>query len=334
MNAGEQVPLRVSRKEEWFFLVFGDGQSALAAGPVDPVIPAGFFPVGVILAIVGLPLLGGLLALRLEHALRKVERASDALAGGDLGARVENPEGASAELAARFNAMADKVERLVRSRDELVQAVSHELGAPLSRLRFHLELLESGSPAQWEERTLAMGRELDALDALVAELLEFIQSDELTLDLRSFAPGRGVRDLAELARLEALDGSAIEIDLDVQDGAEVVADPRYFQRAVENVLRNAMQHARDKVLLELAEEGGTLRVTVHDDGPGIPEGQREKVVQPFVRLEADRGRDTGGTGLGLAIASRIVRRHGGRLRIGTSALGGAAVETSWPVGGG
>ena len=91
-----------------------------------------------------------------------------------------------------------------------------------------------------------------------------------------------------------------------------------------------MRHARGKVLLELAEDEEHVRVAVHDDGPGIPEELREKVMIPFFRLEADRGRKTGGVGLGLAIVSRIMQRHGGRVSIGSSPLGGAAVATLWP----
>jgi len=335
VRAGEQVPHRVSGREEWYFLLFDDGQGALAAGPVDPAIPPGVFPVGWVLVLVGVPLLAALLALRVERSLRKVEQASEALAVGDLSARVESPDGPSTELALRFNAMAERVERLVRSRDELVQAVSHELGSPLSRLRFHLEFLvsRSDSDAHRDERIHAMASELDALDALVAELLNYVQSADLALDQRTFDPSRVVADLAELARLEAPEGRMPEVAVDFQSGDSVFADARLFQRAVENLLRNAVRHARQRVLVELKAERDRVRVTVHDDGPGIPEEQRDKVVIPFFRLDADRGRKTGGAGLGLAIVNRIMQRHGGRLGISDSPLGGAAVGTWWPRSG-
>jgi signal transduction histidine kinase len=329
-NPGEQIPHRVSRLEDWYFLAFEDGQGALVAGPVNAAVPAGLLPIGMILGIVGLPVIAGLLAFRVEQRLTKVERASQALAVGDFSARVENQHGPSDELAASFNAMAERVERLIRSRDELVQAVSHELGSPLSRLRFHMELLENQSDVQREERLKAMNRELDALDELVAELLGYVQSDELKLDRRAFDPNRGLTDLAELTRLEAPDDRTVEVDLELPNGASIFADQRLFQRAVENILRNSVQHARGKVLLELRQDEEHVRVAVHDDGPGIPEELREQVMVPFFRLEADRSRKTGGMGLGLAIVSRIMHRHGGRLAIASSPLGGAKVETLWP----
>lgn len=331
VSPGERIPHRVSPREEWYFLVFGDGQGALAAGPVHPAMPsAGRLPIGVIVATALVPVIAALLVFRVERQLTKVERASQALAVGELSARVDNPHGPSAELAASFNAMAERVERLIQSRDELVQAVSHELGSPLSRLRFHVELLENQSDAQREERLEAMTRELDALDELVAELLAYVQSDELALDPHAFDPNRGLHDLAELARLEAPQDRAVEVDLALPSDATVFADPRLFQRAVENVLRNAMKYARGNVLLELEQDEEHVRVVVHDDGPGIPEELREKVTIPFFREGADRDRKTGGVGLGLAIVSRIMHRHGGRLAIDSSPLGGAMVATWWP----
>ncbi len=330
VHPGEHIPHRASHREEWYFLVFADGSGALAAGPVDPVVPPGFMPIGVVLAILGLPLLAGLLAVAVDRSLRRVERASDALGRGNLTARVESGSGGATELAERFNAMAERVERLVKSRDELVQAVSHELGSPLSRLRFHLELLETEPEPRREERLHTMARELDTLDELVAELLSYIQSDDLALDIRAFEPGPLIVDLAELATLEAVETRPVEVELELREDADGVADVRLFQRAVENLLRNAVQHAGTRVVLELSQNGEGLHVTVHDDGPGIPEDLRDQVKLPFFRLESARGRKTGGAGLGLAIVTRIVERHGGQLTIGASPLGGAAVRTSWP----
>jgi two-component system, OmpR family, sensor histidine kinase RstB len=222
------------------------------------------------------------------------------------------------------------VETLVRSRDELVQAVSHELGSPLARLRFHLELLENQPEGKRSERLEAMARELDALEELVAELLNYAQSDHLKLDQKAFEPHQVLSDLAELAHLEAPDDHTVHVELSVSPGAIVLADPRLFQRAVENLLRNAVQHARSRVCLELRQDETHVHVAVHDDGPGIPKELHEKVTVAFFRLQADRDRKTGGAGLGLAIVNRIMQRHGGRIAISASPLGGAMVATIWP----
>jgi two-component system OmpR family sensor kinase len=330
IQPGEKVLHKASEPEEWYFLVFRDGQGALAAGPVNPARPSGVVPVGIIFAIVGLPVIAGLVALRVERSLTPVERASEALAVGQLDARVEERGGRSDELATRFNAMAERVEWLIRSRDELVQAVSHELGSPLSRLRFHMELLRSGTDTQLDERLHAMTRELDALDELVGELLGYVQSDEVEIERQAFDPRQVLRDLAELARLDTSGERSIEVDIDLAMEIRVSADQRLFQRAVENLLRNAVQHAHGKVLLQLTQDERHVRVAVHDDGPGIPEELRDKVLIPFFRIATDRGRRTGGAGLGLAIVTRILHHHGGDMAIEGSPLGGAMVVTSWP----
>lgn len=328
VRAGERVHHDPRPREEWYFLVFLDGRGALAAGPVNPAMPHGFFRVRALGALLMIPLIIGGVALRLEHSISKVERASDALAIGELGARVEERTGPSEELAVRFNAMAERVEKLVRSRDELVQAVSHELGSPLSRLRFHLELLEGDSQDAREERVAAMSRDLDALDELVAELLGYVQSADLEVQYRSFEPTRILEDLAELARLEASEERAVTVV--IEPGVSVVADPRLFQRAVENVLRNAVRHAASEVRVELRQVSGDVYVAVHDDGPGISADLRAEVMKPFFRASTARDRRTGGTGLGLAIVARILERHGGAVEIDDSPLGGAVVTTVWP----
>ncbi|MEM6289686.1 MAG: ATP-binding protein [Myxococcota bacterium] len=327
---GERVPLRVSSREEWYLFAFADGEGGLAAGPINPAIPVDLVPVGLIGGLVLLPLLGALIALRVERQLSKVEAATDAIAVGELSARVDNPDGPSSELAASFNAMADRVERLIRSRDELVQAVSHELGSPLSRIRFHMALLETVEDAKREERLEAMTRELDALDELVAELLTYVQSDEAKIQPETFGLEQVLADLAELARLDVPEGRAVTVSTEVAPNLTVRADPRLFQRAIENLLRNAARYAKGTVRLVAAETPEGVRVCVQDDGPGIPADLRAKVLTPFVRLEADRGRKTGGVGLGLAIVARILERHRGRIEIGTSPLQGADVATLWP----
>ncbi len=329
LQPGEQASSRKRFVGERLFIVLHDGSAAFSAGPVLPVAP-NYFPFGLIVIFIALPSVAGAIALRFEHAVSKVERVSEALAVGELSARVETG-GPSDELATKFNAMAERVERLVRRRDELVQAVSHELGSPLARLRFHMELLGNLSDGQREDRLLAMTRELDALEDLGGELLSYVQSDDTAIAPASFDPTRGLGDLAELATLEGPEESAVDIRTVVPDDVRVFADQRLFMRAVENVLRNAVRYARQSVRIDVHADADKVRVSVHDDGPGIPEDLRTKVVIPFYRPDKDRGRKTGGVGLGLAIANRILLRHGGELEIGDSPLGGAMVSTTWPA---
>lgn len=320
-----------SAARHWALFVFSDGSGALMVGPVHPAIPPGVVPVGALLLLF-VPFLGAFVAARIERELSKVESASQAIAAGDLDARVDNEHGPSSELAASFNAMAVRIERLVHSRDELVQAVSHELGSPLSRLRFHVELLaQAQTDASRLERTEAVSHELDRLDDLVAELLGFVQYDEQKLHREVFDPTSMLNDLAELAHLDAPDGRDIRVDVEVATNVSVDADPKLFQRVVENLLRNAARYAKRAVLVSVTMSDGIVIVAVDDDGPGIPESHRKDVLTPFVRLDADRGRRSGGAGLGLAIVQRILERHGGDVVIDDGPMGGARVRTTWPT---
>lgn len=320
--------------QHWWVLPFEDGEMALLAGPVDrSTPPPGYLPIGVLVVVITLPLLATTLAIRFDREVALVEEATDALATGELGARVIPQGGPTQELSQRFNAMAERIERLIRSRDELVQAVSHELGSPLSRLRFRLELLREAESQDGHDRFDAMARELDALDALVAELLSFVQADDRPIERHAFDPRQSLEDLAELARLDLPDHRALTIHVAIPSGARVYADQRLFLRAVENLLRNAVQHARTRVEVVVDMTPDAVAVTVDDDGPGIPEAMRDRVTEPFSRLQADRGRDTGGVGLGLAIVHRIVERHGGQVEVTSAPAGGARFVTTWPAAG-
>jgi two-component system sensor histidine kinase RstB len=322
---------RRERRAQWLYIPFHDHQGAFAAGPVDPLKPpGGHYPIGIVLAIILTPLVASAVAMRLAAQLRKVERASEALGSGVLSARVDNPDGPSHELAASFNDMAECVERLVKDREELVQAVSHELGSPLSRLQFQLELLDNARDSdERRERVEAMTREIEELHELVAELSSWVQSDEAALKRQDFDAVKPLTDLADLAELHVPEGRDVAVRTELPARADVHADPRLFQRAIENLLRNAVRYAESVVTLSIREADDWVHVTVEDDGPGIPIEERERVLQPFVRVEADRDRVTGGVGLGLAIVSRIVNHHGGGVTVDESAVGGARLTTSW-----
>ena len=104
-----------------------------------------------------------------------------------------------------------------------------------------------------------------------------------------------------------------------------------LRRAVSNLLRNAVRHAKGRVAVLGEAAGGTLRLHVDDDGPGMPEADRARVLEPFVRLDAARSRDAGGAGLGLALASRLAEAHGGSLSVGDAPLGGARLTLTLPL---
>jgi signal transduction histidine kinase len=112
--------------------------------------------------------------------------------------------------------------------------------------------------------------------------------------------------------------------------ARVLGDASTLSRALRNIGENAARHARSRVAFTLTDRAGSAALTIDDDGPGIPEASRERVLERFVRLDDARTRDDGGSGLGLAIVADVVAAHGGTVAITESPLGGARVEIALP----
>ena len=138
-----------------------------------------------------------------------------------------------------------------------------------------------------------------------------------------------IQSLAEEV-LPLRDGVALEIDC---DSAQISAVSRYFRRAVLNLLTNAVRHARERIRVSCGREDGTICLYVDDDGPGVPEEAREKVFEPFFRLDESRTAGEGGVGLGLAIVQRIMVSLGGTARVTDSPLGGARFTLVFPGSG-
>src|SRR3954470_10225453 len=209
-----------------------------------------------------------------------------------------------------------------------VADAAHELRSPVASIRQHAEVA-SAHPETTDVRELAgtVGAEGVRLQTLVDDLLLLARLDEGTTPA---AREVDMDDLvfAEAERLRA--GTTDEVRTrDVRPG-RVVGDARSLERLVRNRGENAARHA-GTVAFGLAARDGRVTLTVDDDGPGIPEADRERVFERFVRLDEGRGRADGGSGLGLAIAREVARAHGGDIALGDSPLGGLRAEATLPL---
>jgi two-component system OmpR family sensor kinase len=262
------------------------------------------------------------------QGLQALSRVADEFGAGNLSARAGVKPGASIyPLAERINHMAGRIEGLVESQTSLLHSVSHELRTPIARLEFALELLRTAAPdGALTPRIAAMGGDLAELNALVGELLSLTRiGSEQAKQPAPFALAPALRECGEL-----LD-HAVEIDVDAAPDS-VTGDRRLLMRAVGNVLRNARKYARNRIILSARRTGpATLEIVVEDDGPGIPQAERERIFEPFYRLDRSRDRATGGFGLGLSIARKAVELHGGTIRAEGSALGGARFVITLPM---
>jgi len=282
-------------------------------------------------AIVALALLIPIALWSRAHwrGMQVLARVADQFGAGQLSARARmRPSASIYPLAERMDHMADRIERLMDAQRTLLHSVSHEVRTPIARLEFGLELLRSAAGAEagpaLEARIDAMEQDLRELNALMSELLGMAKLDSgQAMRRQPFALAPALRGAAA-AGASAAAGTALETRIGEGIGM-LDGDSRLLLRAVANLLGNAAKYGAGRVLLSATREDatGAVVIAVEDDGPGIPAAERERVFQPFYRLDSSRDRASGGFGLGLAIAHKAVALHGGSLQVEDSELGGA-----------
>lgn len=258
-------------------------------------------------------------ARRLTRPLRRFTAAADQL-GLDVRAP-PLPEQGSRELrraTAAFNRMQGRIRRLVDDRTMMLAAISHDLRTMLTRLRLRTEFIED--PEQQEK---AFG-DIDEMQAMLESTLSFARDDteiEVRTDLDVAALLQGLCD--------DLTDAGSKADYEGPDRLTYRGGPLSLKRAFGNLVNNAIKYGGE-ALVTLADGDGAVEVVVSDRGPGIPGDMREKVFQPFFRLEPSRSRETGGAGLGLAVARSIIRRHGGDIVLEDRDGGGLTVRVRLP----
>jgi signal transduction histidine kinase len=232
----------------------------------------------------------------LTRRLERLQAGVETLGAGDLKARVK-VEGRDevARLAASFNRAAARIEELVNAHRMLLSNTSHELRTPLSRIRLAIELFqESGDPRYKAE----LERDIAELDLLIDEILLASRLDA--------TPALQSSETVDLLALAAEEGARYDC-LPEGEPVMVRGDARLLRRLVRNLIENARRHGRPPLRLEVRADGAAAVLSVMDAGDGIPPAERERVFQPFHRLDSE----STGAGLGLALVRQIARLHGG-----------------------
>jgi signal transduction histidine kinase len=252
---------------------------------------------------------------RLTGRLERLQAGVESLGAGDLSARVK-VEGRDevAQLARSFNRAAGRIEELVGAHKSLLANASHELRTPLTRIRMAVELLkENADPRRKRE----LEQDIVELDTLIDEILTASRLD---------AVGAGASEEVDLLALASEECARYEEARLTGEPVTVRGDPRLLRRLIRNLLENARRHGVPPVEVRVSRAGGGAELWITDQGPGVPDSEREGVFQPFHRFGGTGER--GGAGLGLALVRQIARRHGGDARyVAAAPSGGSFVVT-------
>jgi signal transduction histidine kinase len=291
---------------------------------------------------IGLPAVVALVAAvawaLVGRALRPVDamRAEvDEISGSTMHRRVPEPptNDEIGRLARTMNAMLSRLDTTATRQRQFVSDASHELRSPVAAIRTSLEVARrSPDRANWPAVADSALAEESRLEALLDDLLLLAAQDEN----RATAIDPEPVNLTALATAEARRPRRVPVDVVhwPADGkpVEVAAAGDQLAHALSNLVDNAARYATSIVQITLSCHENTVRITVDDDGPGIPLADRERVFERFTRLDDSRARPQGGSGLGLAVVRAILSRHGGQIRIEDGPLGGARFVVELPVG--
>lgn len=303
--------------------------------------PGGPPPAGLLLDIgvrLGALLLAGWVGARwLSDPVRRLADAAR-----ELGHNIHRPplsETGTQECRAAtrvFNQMQERICAQLEQRDQFVAAVSHDLRTPLTRLALRAESLKDDAERQ------RFGKDIAEMDTMIRATLDYLRGAAeaepwVPLDMEALVQSLA-HDQQDCGHQVVLDAALPLRQGNVEDAVAmprvslppVRAQASALRRCITNLLDNAVRYGGG-ARVQLLHAGTTLRVLVHDQGPGIPDAELGKVLQPFYRVESSRNRHTGGVGLGLAAAHDIARQHGGSLHLRNRSGGGLEVELALPA---
>jgi signal transduction histidine kinase len=219
--------------------------------------------------------------------------------------------------ASAFNAMTEKVAKTLESQRHLLSAVGHDLRTPITAMRINLEFVTDDDLREGLERNLG-------------------ELQDLTEQVLSAAKGTGgeTRRNVDLSALVEslctdLDEMGEPVTWALHEPAPINCRPNEIRRAVRNLVENAVAYGGEAEV-RIADTPGAYEITVEDRGPGIPEADRQRVFEPFVRLEGSRNREGGGTGLGLTLVKAIAEGHGGQITLENKPDGGLRARMKLP----
>jgi signal transduction histidine kinase len=333
LQASGYAFMSASDGRTWMLKRVADDGRVLAVRYAQPVERRGALEwviAGIFYAAIALVLM--LWLWPLTRDLRALERSTASF--GNRNWRFDahvSPRSPVHSLAVTFRRMADRIDQLIAAQKDMSNAVAHEVRTPLARMRFEAEMARTQEDRDQVARHLAnINTDIEELDAFVNATLDYaiLERAEVALNLAEHDFVVILPAVADAVRRSTRNDLSIECVVD-PGATRIRCDIHLMETSLRNLLYNAARYARAKIQVRFGmESDGAYRLCVDDDGPGVPEADRERVFGSFVQLR-EPGTPKVGYGLGLAIVKRIAEWHGGTAAVATSPLGGASFEIRW-----
>ncbi len=272
------------------------------------------------------------LAWSIAKPARKLKFAADEVARGNLKQHPDLEAGPQEFLAvgSSFNQMISALERIMNGQQRLLSDISHELRTPLTRLQLATAILRRRSGESKELQRIE--NEARRLDSMINDLLVLSRNQQKqALVSESLKANQLWSSVLDNAIFEAEQINK-EIKVNYPPGPwPIYGNPHVLESAVENIIRNALRYSHSLIEISFSVDRDGMTLHVDDDGPGIPEADREQIFRPFYRTDEARDRESGGSGLGLAIVDTAISQHNGKVTANDSPLGGLRLTIWLPL---
>ena len=292
----------------------------LSQAPLNPPIAAWQTIIYLLISSALVMITMVIMVRRITRPIRALSLASNRLGRGEHVEQLQESGPEDIRKATRaFNQMHERLDRFIADRTKMLASLSHDLRTPITTLRLRIELLPD-SPDK--EKLLAT---LDEMQQMAESTLSFVRESAIKEESRKVSVGALVDSLCE-------DLTDLGMDVTYTEGPDIITTcrPVSMKRALRNLIENAVKYG-NCARVSTAKTKSLVTITIDDDGPGISEENRERIFEPFVRLEHSRNRDTGGIGLGMAIARNIIHAHGGDIRLENRTEGGLRINVKIPL---
>ena len=208
----------------------------------------------------------------------------------------------------------------MKSRTDMLSGISHDLKTPLTRMKLELEFCDD------KNLQFALLSDIEDMEKMINSYLSFAKG----MDPEKSEKTNITKTIQNLIR--KLNKGNYDITFLPKKDYFAVVRVSAFERAVSNVIVNAIRYGKKKIIVDIIKKSESLEISIEDNGPGIPENQREEMFKPFTRLDDSRNTETGGMGLGLSIVQEVIHQHGGEVSLLTSEkLGGLKVKIELPL---